>query len=113
MENNKYKNQFVIAKGINVPTEEGYSVAREILVRIPARTGIYETEHGEIEVTVCKPSQKDNTRKVIFAGAIIAEEGKRRVVVFPASPKKEVKQPIGPEEFLIFSQKQGKQRSRK
>lgn len=105
MERKRHENQFIIAKESIVATEEGEYVQRELVAQIPARTGMYETEQGELEVTVFKPSKKDNTRKVVFSGSMVASEGKRRVVKFPASPKKEVKQSFGDGENLIFAQK--------
>lgn len=112
MERKRHFNQFIIAREVTIETEEGEHVSREIVAEIPARSGTYETEQGELEVAVFKPSKKDNTRKVIFSGSIVASEGKRRVVNFPASPKKEVKQPYGSGEFLVFSQKQHRRKSK-
>lgn len=99
------RNHFIIAKERSIQTEEGDSLVREVIAEVPAITGVYETGEGELVVTVFKPSKKDNTRKVVFSGESVAHDGKRRVVNFPASPKKEVRQPFGQGEHLIFSQK--------
>ncbi len=106
----KDQQYLIISKETLITSEEGVQVSRDLLAKIPARTGIYETPQGEVEIAVFKPNKKDNTRKVIFSGEGIAPEGKRRVVIFPSSLKKEVKHPVGPTEFLVFSQAQVKKR---
>ena len=113
MENKRQRAFFIISRE---GEKEGVR-ERERIASVPAESGIFSTEHGELEVEVC-PITKSNLQKVIFSGEVIPtikKRGKvkgrtnqrRRVVDFPLKKTREVRQDRGKNERLIFQRVEG------
>jgi hypothetical protein len=89
---------------------------KEVIARVPARSGVYLDRLGNELTVEVGPVDSGNNQKVIFGGESIPTkkqrgkpgqfrqvENPRRVVVFPASSHEQIRHDIGKNEHLLFT----------
>lgn len=86
--------------------DDSFLTQSETIVRVPKKSGLYDTQVGELDILVCPIGKDPTIQKIVFIGKIVESMSRlgnclKRSVKFPDSLKP-VRHHITPTETLLF-----------